>query len=242
MSLRFIYRCLKARFKDEKWELYSLMKHLNDDDIFIDVGANKGSYLLTMSKKVKKGMIYAFEPQPELSSYLRREIRDNKLQNVVVEQVALSNQKGNSVLFIPGSNITSPSATLVDRVNHETTNNYSVQTTTLDDYFSKISGSIGAIKIDVEGHERSVLEGALKIIDIHKPLIICEIENRHLVNDSVNDLLEYFHQIGYTGFFVHKSKGLIKIDEFDSLIHQYDKGEKFWNCKNYCNNFIMKKI
>ena len=45
MSLRFIYRCLKARFKDEKWELYSLMKHLNDDDIFIDVGANKGSYL-----------------------------------------------------------------------------------------------------------------------------------------------------------------------------------------------------
>ena len=71
MSIRFKYRCLKARYKDQKHELNELIKYLKNDDLFIDVGANKGSYLLTSCNIVNEGMVYAFEPQPNLFHYLQ---------------------------------------------------------------------------------------------------------------------------------------------------------------------------
>ena len=242
MSIRFRYRNFKAKYKDQKFEINEITKYLKKDDIFIDVGANKGSYILTTSKLLKKGKVYGFEPQPALFNYLSKEIEEIKLQNVILEKIALSNSKGQATLHIPGNNLTSPGASLESTGNTQTYNYYKVETNTLDNYFEDINLNIGAIKIDVEGHEMAVIEGGLKIINHFKPLIVIEIENRHLVNYSVEEILKYFFDLGYTGSFVHQSKGLISNEEFKSQVHQNNTGERFWDNKNYCNNFIMKPL
>lgn len=242
MSIRFRYRNLKAKYKDQKFEIKEIKKYLKTDDIFIDVGTNKGSYILTTSKLLNLGKVYGFEPQPSLYNYLKKEIEELELKNVILENIALSNFKGQATLHIPGDNLTSPGASLESTENTKTNKYYKVKTNTLDKYFEDIHFNIGAIKIDVEGHEMAVIEGGLKIINHFKPLIVIEIENRHLVNHSVEDMLKYFHALGYTGSFVHQSKGLIASEEFNSKIHQSNVGKRFWDNKDYCNNFIMKPL
>ena len=242
MSIRFRYRNFKAKYKDQRFEVNEIKKYLKTDDIFIDVGANKGSYILTTSKLLNNGKVYGFEPQPALFNYLSKEIEEMKLQNVILEKLALSNFKGQATLHIPGNNSTSPCASLESTTHTQTDNNYKVETNTLDNYFEDINFNIGAIKIDVEGHEMAVIEGGLKIINHFKPLIIIEIENRHLANHSVEDMLKYLYSLGYAGSFVHQSKGLIASEEFNSKIHQSNAGKRFWDNKDYCNNFIMKPL
>lgn len=242
MGIRFRYRNFKAKYKDQRFEINEIKKYLKPDDIFIDVGANKGSYLLTTSKLLNQGKVYAFEPQPILHSYLKKEIDDIKLHNVILENLALSNFKGQATLHIPGDNKTSPGASLENIVKAQPDNTYTVETSTLDKYFEDISFNIGAIKIDVEGHEMAVIDGGLKIINHFKPLIVIEIENRHLVNNSVEKTLKYFYELGYDGQFIDQFKGLLPIDEFNPKIHQSNVGERFWDNKHYCNNFIMKPV
>ena len=242
MNFRFLYRCLKARIRDQRHELRALSNHLSPNHLAVDVGANKGSYLLSMSNAVKEGSVVAFEPQPLLADYLRRMVRDLRISNLTIENMGVSSVVGVMDLNIPGSAETSPSASL-EKVVHSSqhSQSYEVSVTTLDDYFAKISRQIGAIKIDVEGHEISVLQGAESIIEKHSPLIICESESRHLPNGDVNESIEYFRKIGYGGSFVHPRKGLIDLDSFLPEIHQRQAGERFRDRKDYCNNFILAR-
>ena len=242
MNFLFLYRCLKARIRDQRHELKALSNHLGSNHLAVDVGANKGSYLLSMSKAVKEGGVVAFEPQPILADYLRRVVRDLRPSNVTIENMGVSSVMGVMDLNIPGPVATSPSASFEKSVHSDNEfQSYEVSVTTLDDYFAKITQQLGAIKIDVEGHELSVLQGAEEIIKHHSPLIICESESRHLPNGDVNESLEYFREIGYGGFFVHPRKGLIDLDRFLPRIHQRQEGERFWDSRDYCNNFILNR-
>ena len=45
MKLRFLYRAYKARYRDQKQEISSLLHAINQGDTVLDIGANKGSYL-----------------------------------------------------------------------------------------------------------------------------------------------------------------------------------------------------
>ena len=85
MKWRFIYRGLKARYRDQRLELRALTQTLRSTDIAIDVGANKGSYLWSLSKAVPRGRVVAFEPQPLLADYLRQACQRAGLTNVQVE-------------------------------------------------------------------------------------------------------------------------------------------------------------
>ena len=110
----------------------------------------------------------------------------------------------------------------------------------LDTYFAGEKHSIGAIKIDVEGHELSVLRGAQDILASHTPLVVCECESRHMTEGNVLTVLDYFRSLSYDGFFVHRSR-LRPIAEFKREIHQREQGRRFWDSPDYCNNFVMSK-
>ena len=51
-SLRFLYRGLKAQYRDQKIEIQLLTKHLKPNQTVLDIGANKGSYLPSLSRAV----------------------------------------------------------------------------------------------------------------------------------------------------------------------------------------------
>ena len=97
---------------------------------------------------------------------------------------------------------------------------------------------ISAVKIDVEGHELSVIRGMINTIQKHKPILVCEIEQRHLREYKIEDVLNEILQLGYEGVFINNDKK-IDIREFQVTIHQKNDSIRFWDAKDYCNNFIF---
>lgn len=240
MKWRFIYRGLKAKYRFEVQEIKALEAALKPDDLAIDVGSNKGSYLWSLSKAVPQGMVYAFEPQPIFSEYLTQACLKASLNNVKVEACGVSDSQGVLTLAVPGSDSTSPAASfekaVMQRGPHQT---YEVPVLKLDDYFHNENRHIGAIKIDVEGHELAVIRGALKLIQKNKPVIVCESENQHISDGRVEDVVQYILDLGYDGWFVHRGK-LKPIEEFNSNIHQVNDILNFTMHPDYCNNFVFK--
>ena len=92
------------------------------------------------------------------------------------------------------------------------------------------------IKIDVEGHEGSVIEGAAETIRSMKPSMLIEIEQRH----NGTPVLEMFNKImefEFKGYFLRKGK-LVSVDEFD--LKRDQNPNNLGNSKQeYINNFIF---
>lgn len=239
MKWRFIYRGMKARFRDQKVEIKSLVKALQPVDIAIDVGCNKGSYLWALSRAVPQGQVVAFEPQPLLVDYLEKACDVSGLRNVRIVGMGVSDRQTTLTLAVPGGDATSPGASFEDAVKQrEKFQAYEVQTVTLDQYFQDCHSHIGAVKIDVEGHELAVIRGARELLLSHRPVVVCESEQRHMSKGCVNDLFDLMIELRYEGYFVDDGQ-LKPISEFVPSIHQSEIGERFWDQPHYCNNFIF---
>lgn len=241
MKLRFLYRACKARFRDQKQEISALLKAVHPGDTVVDIGANKGSYLWWLSRAAGFGRVVAFEPQKELADYLTGACRACNMKNVIIEPFAVSERSGETVLNIPGE-AASPEASIESVITlHEKCRQEKVGMVSLDDYFADEKSRISAIKMDVEGHELSVFRGAMKVLRKHSPLLVFESENRHQRDGgAVTDVLGYLKDIGYHGYFI-KNNLLLPLEEFDPFLHQRQEGPRYWDSKDYCNNFIMRK-
>lgn len=143
--------------------------------VILDIGANIGMYFEAMSKSAS--IVYAFEPHPDNINVMNEEVR--KYNNVVVVQAALSNVDGNTSLFVCERN--HRQHTLVTdiasdpRWGHSLGNYIEVPSIKLDSYCTEynISGITG-IKIDVEGAEEYVIEGALETLKNNNAIISLE--------------------------------------------------------------------
>jgi FkbM family methyltransferase len=240
MDWRFVYRGFKARYRDESREIAALLNGLSPESVAIDIGANKGSYLWSLARAVPKGKVVAFEPQPVLAEYLKQACKSVGFKNVVVEAAGVSTKSGKLTLTVPGTGKDSPGASFERTANlREPHRQIDVPVVSLDDYFSAEQRKIGAMKIDVEGHEFSVLKGGAGLIAAHRPVIVCECEQRHLGGEDMKAVFDFVHSLGYEGFFSEK-KRVRSLSEFDPKIHQRQTGEKFWNAPDYYNNFIFQ--
>lgn len=160
-----------------KWDLPSLeyiKRHIqaNPHACFMDIGAHHGSYSLVVDRWVgKNGLVIAFEPHPIILEVLKENLARNDCRQTKVAPVALGNTTGTMNLF--GDSTT---ATLVNSDVDNNDNYTSVDIVTLDFYCQKNSLEPSVIKIDVEGFELEVLQGAfntlLRFQDTIK--IICE--------------------------------------------------------------------
>jgi FkbM family methyltransferase len=110
-----------------------------------------------------KGHVYTFEPLPSNATFVKRHLEINKLDNVTLYQMAISNQSG---LVQFGAGV----STSTGRI--DLTGDLEVQTSSLDDLLQ--TGRIAApdvVKIDVEGSEARVLEGGAQTFQHHRPEI-----------------------------------------------------------------------
>jgi FkbM family methyltransferase len=239
MEWKFIYRGLRARWRDQRRELTALLSGLRPADVAVDVGANKGSYVWSLSRAVPHGRVIAFEPQPSVAGYLKSVCLRAGLHNVHVEDAGCSRESGRRLLAIPGEGDSSPGASFEPSIaTREACRVVEVATFSLDDYFRNEAGHIGAVKIDVEGHELAVFEGGAQMIAEYRPIIVCEIEQRHVATGTVRDVLDFVRSLGYDGSFVHPD-GLQNVTRFRPELHQRSQGDRYWDAPDYCNNFIF---
>jgi FkbM family methyltransferase len=239
LKWRFIHRGLKTRYLDHRAELRVLQSALSPSDVAVDIGAHKGSYLWSLSRAVPNGRAVAFEPQPILADYLLRACRSAGLTNVVIEAAGVSNRCGKSMLAVLDQGTHSHGASFEEALpERNDCRQVEVPVVSLDEYFSDEKSKIGAIKIDVEGHELSVLEGGARVIDVHRPTIVCESEERHKPGGHVAAVVDFMTARSYSGYFLTGSQWR-PVAEFDPRVHQRNHGKRFWEAPDYCNNFLF---
>ena len=156
-----ILRILNGTYEREQTALFERL--LRPGHTVLDVGANVGYYTLLASVLVgDAGRVHAFEPEPRNAGFLRRHAAINRRGNVRVEQAAVSDRAG-TARFDFGSG--SGTGHLADAGALE------VRTLRLDDYCAEHGLAPDALKIDVEGAEVSVLEGARQTLERHRPVL-----------------------------------------------------------------------
>jgi FkbM family methyltransferase len=239
--LRFVFRNLRARFRDETQEVKALLKSIQPGEIAVDIGANKGSYLVWLSRQVRHGQVVAFEPQDHLARYLRQVVRRCRLKNVVVEAKAVSDEAGRCVMYAANDLAAAPGAMLLEfHCKPELCHPIEVERVTLDGYFAGRKARVAALKIDVEGHEPAVFRGAERLLAEDSPLLVFECENRHLRPSTVEDVLAWLAERDYGGWFIDRGR-LVPASEFDAARHQPREGDRFFARPGYCNNFVMRR-
>ena len=240
-QLRYLWRAFNYRWRVNRREIEFLVGKVRPGDTVVDIGAHKGGFLYWLRRCVTaSGKVYGFEPQPPLAQYLREIAAMQHWDNVIVEASGLSSSNGSMELFIPApGGKPSPGATLspVDRtIPHHSV---SVPVVTLDDYFIRPGyPRIAFIKCDCEGHEIEVFRGAERLLRRDRPVLLFECEQRHMPGASPMVVFDYLRGLGYRGFFFGPD-GLAPIEQFRLEIHQPVRPGRYWDTKNYYNNFAF---
>lgn len=156
------YRFWLGRFEMEKTS--SLVKSLKTGSVVYDLGAHVGYYTLLASKLVgETGKVYAFEPMERVVKVLKKHIVLNKIVNVKVFKVVVTNKTG-YVSFADKAEYYG-----VGRVKKGGRN---IRAIKLDDFVCKKNIYPPThIKIDVEGEEYKVLLGAVEVLKKYHPMI-----------------------------------------------------------------------
>ena len=170
-----------------------------------------------------------------------RACRAAGLDNVEVAAVGVSDRAGTRVLRIPGAAGPSPGASLEAAVAERLPGrDVTIPVVTLDERLRAERRRIAAIKIDVEGHELSVLRGAAGILDRDAPVVVVEAEERHAGAENLAAVLAFLAERGFEGWFVRRGR-LEPLAAFDPSVHQKRFAGRFWDDADYCNNFVLRK-
>lgn len=169
----------------------------------LDIGAHRGAYVGELIELCPS--VIAVEANPALAAFVSR-----LYPAVRVVAAAASDRDGKVVLRIPTNALGLSSAEPENRLSNLPGTALNVPAIAID---TLVSEPVGFIKIDVEGHELAVLQGGLRTIELDRPAILVEAEERHRLNavGSVRALLE---PLGYQGLFLDSGR-LVSIRNFD---------------------------
>ncbi len=127
--------------------------------IFIDVGANMGIYSVFAAKETDCRTIIAFEPDPRSYDQLRANLLINGLSERVESRQAAVSDRDGPVPFEPGP----PTHNVLSKISDGADASHSVAAVRLDDAVS-VSNQRVAVKMDIEGHERTALDGMTRLL------------------------------------------------------------------------------
>lgn len=188
-----------------EYPIYLLMrKVLKADDIFVDVGANIGYFTaIAASLLGKSGEVHAFEPDQRYFKKLFNLAKMNPGRKMAVNNIALGDKRQKANLF-ETKEFGMSSLVKGLRNKKQVKDTVEVRVERLDDYIEKNiknKGKIKLIKIDVEGFERSVLNGLSKCFEsnMFKPVILMEVYPHawKLQGGNIKELTGLMNKYGY---------------------------------------------
>lgn len=187
----------------EKGSVAAARTFLRPGMVGVDVGAHVGYFTRIFSRAVgPSGNVFAFEPHPVNFGFLEKNAR--RLKNTVLIQAAVASQ--NSRLTLYESSVGSGSHSL-QAGRYPVSRELDVKSVALDAYFG--DRRIDFIKIDVEGAELEVLEGAKNILGRNDaPALIIEFAPGVIrsLGTSPLDLIRRIRGFGYHIFAIDDKK------------------------------------
>ncbi|SIT31364.1 FkbM family methyltransferase [Achromobacter sp. MFA1 R4] len=174
------------------------------EGIFVDVGANIGNHTLFFSLILNRE-VEAFEPAGDAFAQLVRNVQLNRAEALVsCHRLAVGARQSRGLMNVVPGNLGASSFSLDD--------SGTIQLVTLDSMLYEKSSKVALIKIDVEGFELEVLQGAIQILDRDAPTLIVEGQT----NAAFGEISQFLSARDYvpvsirgitpTYFFVHREK------------------------------------
>ena len=177
-------------------ELEIIQKNLRSKDVIVDVGSNAGNHLVYFAKIIKAGKVIPIEFHPETIALLKRNIFYNEIENVDLSKLgyAVGKEKGDFMLTEhPANDLCLTEVFASDR--HNNSYQYrgdkekTIEIIPLDEL---IEEKVDFLKIDVEGLELDVLEGAQNIFKKFQPDAMVEVKKA-----NEKSFFNYLEKIGY---------------------------------------------
>lgn len=154
----------------------------------LDVGANIGTHAVYFSKKCNKGNVVAIEPQIYIFEMLAANILLNGCYNAVPIHAGASSKPGVAKMVNFNPFVEHKVNYGEFKINYNTDKGIDTDIIILDKYASL--NRFNLIKLDVEGLEVDVLEGARKILKEHKPFLYIEFNNKQGNDQLLNKIYE----------------------------------------------------
>ena len=204
-------RLIRAINKKYEKELDIIDKYADKSMDALDIGVYRGVYSYKLSQNFKT--VHSFEPNPLLFPYLEKNLK-KIIKNMKLYNYALSDINGKSELKLPlrsnslfKDNIEElfklGAATMHPENEIDNYKKVPINIKKLDEI--KIDNKIGFIKIDVEGHEKNVLEGGRETIKENKPVLLIEIEEKH-TRKPVEETINFVRSLNYEAYVYNNNK------------------------------------
>ena len=191
---------------------------IRSGDVVCDVGAHHGIYSLLAARSGKPEAVYAYEPVKENIAFLKNNARLNKLEKkITARNIALSNTVGEVQLQITEA---SDNANIKGHPNSPTLRTAKTKTSTLDSDF--LDSKLDLIKIDTDGYEPFILDGAVKTFKNNPQLrMLVEINPKCLRRNHYKPQ-EFLKRLIGLGF------ELFLIDDINNTVTQITNRKSVW--------------
>lgn len=197
---RFKMRLNWTLYVDQVLGLYepgvarALRQYVQPGSCCLDVGAHLGYYTILMARLTgRDGLVVAFEPFPENVTALQENLRLNGVENVRLEECALAGRSGNLELTYPTNEAMPSTPSAHGYKVGKAMATVTVPARTLDDALAQVK-SVGRnpqlVKMDIEGAELEVLQGAEHLLRDVRPILVVEVHGwRAGLGEAIQALL-----------------------------------------------------
>jgi FkbM family methyltransferase len=195
-----------------------LLSIIRPSDVILDIGANIGFHTLNFASGCPRGKVYAFEPDTLNFASLKTNIESNRFTNINAMKLALGARTEKRTLYQiydnnPGGNRILDSEPKVKFRSEE------VKMQSLDEVAATLQlNGVDLMKVDVEGFELFVLQGAENLIRKYRPTLFIELAEVNLRQQGCTSrqLIDFLEELGYE---IQEAATLAKVDKEKLTYH-----------------------
>ena len=197
VPVRFVVPAVAWQYRFFEPELGRLEEFVPAGRGAVDIGVWWGPWTWWLARRVTR--VDSFEPNLDLVDRLEPVLP----KNVTIHPVALSDRAGQADFWVPSGGTGTEGRGSLERPGQSDDGwkHREAVTGRLDDFDLR---DVGFVKIDVEGHEFSVLQGATELLERERPNVLVEIELRPDRPAPMDDIIAFFDDRSYRGEFLYR--------------------------------------